>query len=325
MFNKILENIDVIEKNKEYILNEWMKYEIVQNTLKHHEIGIDFYREKFGSKVFDYAMGVVKNSNKLGQCPVIGVMLMLFKKKNIPLSDIFIICVHLKNAFMCFASDNKILDKELISEVSELMDYNFKGVIDEYVAMYYNRKFVPKSCLKPEKENPKNTNQPNTIASSNEQLHQNTTSATKYLEEVEYDHEAVSELSELEDDALNAIDAQPLIAQEALDESAILFSKYAKVLNTLYEFEELSYTLTILSDLLNNSDFNAMDDYIQSYIQIYLKAIISDLQSWRMSIFITHEAEDVHYLDKTLLSSISQLQITLMPQNNTSTDEIEFF
>lgn len=60
-------------------------------------------------------------------------------------------------------------------------------------------------------------------------------------------------------------------------------------------------------------------------VDIYLKAIISDLQSWRMAIFITMEAEDIHYLDKTLMSSIVQIQMTLMPQEEAQEDEIKFF
>ena len=67
-----------------------------------------------------------------------------------------------------------------------------------------------------------------------------------------------------------------------------------------------------------------MDEEIKKAVPIYLKAIISDLQSWRISVFITRDAEDIHYLDKTLLSSIAQLQITLMPTND-GEDEVEFF
>jgi two-component system chemotaxis response regulator CheY len=60
-------------------------------------------------------------------------------------------------------------------------------------------------------------------------------------------------------------------------------------------------------------------------VSIYIKAIIDDLSMWRRSVFVDQSAEDIHYLDKTLLSSIAQLQITLSQGEGAMTDEIEFF
>jgi hypothetical protein len=58
---------------------------------------------------------------------------------------------------------------------------------------------------------------------------------------------------------------------------------------------------------------------------IYIKAIISDLSMWRVGVFIDKNADDIHYLDKTLLSSITQLQIMLSPQTDAHIAEVEFF
>ena len=316
MFSFSPEQIKLLEENKDYILDGWLKYSIVQQTLYRHSIGLDFYKDKFASKVFDYAIGVIKEKNQLGACPVISVMLMLFKKKKIPLSDVFIICVHLKNMLLEFMLVKSLLDKNILDEVSKLMDYNFKGVIDDYVALYYKDIIIHKTCK---------TNDDKTFVKTETEVAVVVTSASQYMGEVEIEAGLISELDELEDDTLNTIDSQDLITQEALLESSKLFLRYSSTINTLYEFEELAYTLKILGDLLENSDFNEMDDDMQSYIQTYLKAIISDLKTWRMSIFVTQEAEDIHYLDKTLLSSISQLQITLMPNDDNAEDEIEFF
>ncbi|EDZ61140.1 putative multi-sensor hybrid histidine kinase [Sulfurimonas gotlandica GD1] len=314
MFEKILKNINLIKDNKEIILDAWIGYKAVQNALKKNDFDIYFYRENFASKVFDYAIGVVESKNKLGECPVIGVMLMLFKKKNIPLSDVFIICVHLKNALLCFANDNTKLDNELISQISELMDFNFEGVIDEYIALYYHDQYINRPNSSNKVEMPTNL-----------KVNKNSSSAIEYLSEIDVENEFIEELDELEYNTLNTLDAKKFITQKAIQDSSKLFARYAKILNRMYDFEELSYTLTILSDLLSKSERSQMNDEMQGYIQTYLKAIINDLRSWRMSIFITKDAQDVHYLDKTLLSSISQLQMTLMPSDDNLEDEIEFF
>ena len=321
MFNNILKHIDLLEENKDLILDMWMSYEIVQTKLIQNTMDITFFRDKFATKVFDFAISVIKDDQKSGDCPVIGVMLMLFKKKDIPLSDVFMICVHFKNALLHFAYKNSILNSDTIRELSILMDYNFEGVINEYVLLYYQDSLIRKKPL-------------NQITSEKEEENDNrlattekitTTSAEIYLQEVNVDMDLVAELDELESDTLDAIDSEETLDQNTLDESANLFKQYAKVLNTMYEFEELAYTLTLLGDVLTEVDFESMVDETKFMVDIYLKAIISDLRSWRMSIFITMEAEDIHYLDKTLLSSIAQIQMTLMPQTESTEDEIEFF
>ena len=322
MFTNVLKHINLLETEKDHILDMWMDYTIVQHKLTQNTINVNFFKEKFATKVFDFAMSVIKNENTKGDCPVIGVMLMLFKKKSIPLSDIFIICVHFKNAVLHFASKHEILNDDTLNEISILMDYNFEGVINEYVLLYYND-----SQIKRVKSTQNNPQVSETKMQNKEEVlqEQHPTSANAYLQEVEINMEMIDELNELESDTLEAIDSQETLDQNSLDESANLFRKYASVLNDMYEFEELGYTLTLLADVLNDVNFTEITEETQFMVNIYLKAIISDLQGWRQSIFITMDAEDIHYLDKTLLSSIAQIQMTLMPQVEDEEDQIEFF
>jgi len=321
MFQRINKEINLLEKNKDKILDMWLNYEIVSQTLLKNTLEVQFFKERFASKVFDFAIGVIKAKNKVGDCPVIGVMLMLFKKKHIPLADVFIICVHLKNALLHFSYNNKILDDAMIREIAMLMDYNFNGVIQQYTFLYYND-INQHSATKQIKQQNIQKKHSNTSLNNTKK-----TSASLYLQEIELDMEIIAELSELESDTIAAIDEEEVITQNSLYESANLFEQYAKVLNMMLEFGELEYTLEVLKNLLLNTDYTALESDDKNMITIYLKAIINDLQSWRVSVFVTQKAEDIHYLDKTLMSSIAQLQITLIPQEDqeVSNDTIEFF
>ena len=140
MFTKILNNIELIENNKEAIVNLWMDYEVVQDRLNRHDLDINSFEKNFANEIFNFALSVVKSENKIGNCPIMNILLMLFKKKNIPLTDVFIICVNLKNAMLQFTCQNDILDNDMIDEISMLMDYNFEGVIDKYTSIYYNNR-----------------------------------------------------------------------------------------------------------------------------------------------------------------------------------------
>jgi len=314
MFSKLHKNIELLETHKEQILHIWLECKIVREKLLSNGFSPNFFQDKFASKVFDFTMDVIKKEQDLGNCPVIGVMLTLFKKKNIPLADVFIICVHLKNTLLLFMYRNSILDEESLLEMAMLMDYNFNGVIKEYTSLYYNDEYKVKNCKQEITSNTTTEVQKSIL-----------TSAEDYLQEIELDSEQIAELDELESDTLNAIDEEEHINQHSLLESANLFLQYSKVLNAMYEFKELSYTLTILQELLYATECDAFERETKDMVSIYLKAIISDLRSWRVSVFIARDAQDIHYLDKTLLSSIAQLQMTLMPQEEQSEEEIEFF
>ncbi|MDA7816556.1 histidine kinase [Sulfurimonas sp.] len=331
MLDNLNTNVDFIENNQHKILDIWLDNKIVKDRLSKFCIDIKFFRDNFASKVLEHTITVAKAEQEPGNCPVLAVMLTIFKRKNIPLSDIFMICVQLKNALISFCNDNDQLTTTKLKELSILMDYNFEGVINEYVLIYYKVRTSNKSYTKEvqkvidkieeKKEVPKIVEDAPPIEVEAVKV----TSAKDYLLDIDLDYEMVAELDELESEVLDAIYSTEVITPLIIDESAQLFEQYAKVLNTLYEFEELAYTLTILKDLLANTHLGDMDNETIEMVGAYLKAIIGDLNSWRMAVFITCQAEDIHYLDKTLLSSIAQLQITLLPQDHNTEDEIEFF
>ena len=319
----LLKHIALLERDSQLILDHWIDDETVKRMLCQNGLKTAFFKERFASKVIEYALGVIENKNELGQCPVIGVMLILFKKKNIPLSDVFIICVNLKNTLLHYFNDKNLLSSELLKELNLLMDHNFEGVIREYADLYYHDIYKVRHC-----------GIENTQEDKTEELDElpvylsvssDITSAKVYLTETEVDMDMVAELDELERESIDAMEMSESLNTEILSDVIKLFEHYSKILNGALEFDELVYTLTVLLDMLRKTQIDLVDDLTQKTVVIYLRAVISDLQSWRMSVFITQEAEDIHYLDKTLLSSIAQLQIMLMPQEETSTDEIEFF
>lgn len=321
MFSKTLEKIDLLENNKKEIINIWLNFEVVQYTLIGHNIKVDFFKKIFAHKILENCLKVIKSQSELGTCPVTNVMLTLFKSKDIPLADIYIIYVHLKNSFLLFLHKESVLDADILTEISMLIDYNLDGIIREYIETHYDNDkhtSISKTVIT-------KNNHPKTILSPTQESVK-LISAVNYLADIDMDSGMIDELEELEEDAISSIGKEEIITSDAIEESANLFDNYSRVLNMTYEFDELSYTLTILKKLLIKTDFETMDIDTSKMIQVYLMAIIDDLRKWRISIYVDSDAEDIHYLDKTLLSSIAQLEITLIPPEDFSDeDEIEFF
>jgi len=321
-FKNIVHHFGDIEEVKPQLLRRWMSSKEVQKTLRNHHITSDFFSRYFGSKVIDYAAGVIEGKNSVGNCPVIGVMLVFFEKKEIPLGDVFTICVNLKNAMIDYALEAKILDHALLNEICSLIDKNFLGVIEEYLDMHYNPVSANPTCIIA----PKPAQSGNTFCSvMNPSLpFSKATTALEYAREDEIDPEILDELAELEEETLSSLHLSAGVSEELRFKMIHLFTRYSKMVERMMEFQELTYALSVLIDLLKTVEFRTLKEE-STYIIIYAKAIISDLSIWRVSVFVNKSAEDIHYLDKTLLSSIAQLQIMLSPQHSGDLEEIEFF
>lgn len=326
-FHSLLGLIDVIDQDKDMVLSAWMSCPDVYEVLDYHKIKTDFFARHFGIKVLNYAIGVVKGENKLGNCPVIGAMLMFFDKKNIPLDDVFIICVNLKNTLIAMMLENEMLTLQLFHELSYLIDHNFSGVIREYIHIHYDQTVEHRSCLLEVSAPSKEINAKNDTCNVMllQELNPSVTPAYLYFHEIDLDMGIIDELGDIEHETLDSIDLSDTINVSVYKEIIVLLNDYLKVINQLMEFQELAFTLTMLIDLLNTTSFEAISEENRGVVTIYIKAIIDDLSTWRKSVFVNQDAENIHYLDQTLLSSIAQLQIMLSEGDNNEVGEIEFF
>lgn len=311
---------DQLDIAKYDLLNLWMSQDSVQTTLKTYKIPPEFFSRYFGIRIIEYAFGVLRGEYPLGNCPIIGVMLVYFEKKNFALEDIFELCSNLKNCMLECALNHEILTNATIQEISLMMDKNLKGVIREYMEIYFNKEPQQLTCSVDPSSMQKiftdNINVPEKAI---------ITSALAYLQEIAVDFDLLEELNEIEEETFSSIDLSGTMTQSAYNEVIVLFSNYTKVLNQLVEFSEITYALQMLIDLLQSTTPDTIGEEQIGVIAIYIKAIISDLSLWRKSVFIDKSAEDIHYLDKTLLSSIAQLQIMLSEQDDTFSHEIDFF
>ncbi|HEX5670110.1 MAG TPA: hypothetical protein VFX66_01125, partial [Sulfuricurvum sp.] len=157
----------------------------VYETLERYHITSEFFGRYFGRRVIDYSFGVISGRNELGNCPIIGVMLVFFQKKNFAIDDIFLLCVELKNTFLQYSLKHKVLTHNIMQEITHLMDQNLKGVIRDFIDMNHGSHPQSQTC----------SISYNTEISSGTVA---TTSALHYLQEIEVDFELLDELNEIE-------------------------------------------------------------------------------------------------------------------------------
>lgn len=313
-FEHLCHHVELLTEETPTILQAWIERPNVRRTLKQNGLNPQFFGKHFGARVIAYALGVIKGEEYLGGCPVINVMLAIFKEKKISLADLFVICVQLKNTMLDFAYDRNFLTREVLDEICEVFDHNLEGVVRDYL-VDDRRSFIA---------TPAGTAKDATLYPTHMPSYR-VTSAAEYAGEVDVDMEMIDELIELEHEAVGTLELFDDLGVRAKENVLNLFVQYARVLNMMLEFQQLASALNMLRELLEQTDTDAMEASIRSVIVTYIKAIIDDLAHWRTSVFIDKNAEDIHYLDKTLLSSIAQLEIMLLPSEESGDDAIEFF
>jgi len=162
--------------------------------------------------------------------------------------------------------------------------------------------------------------------------HNNITSAKEFIEEL--DNSALEDFEELNhihrelENAIVSFDTEQSV--EKLNDIAKLFGEIASVLNFMLEFADFSNAIRSFATFLDG----LKDDEIVKTSDIMKKlipTIYDDLASWRKHIFELQDANDIHYLDSSLFSSILQFQLSVtselkgVEEDDSDSGELEFF
>ncbi len=152
-------------------------------------------------------------------------------------------------------------------------------------------------------------------------------SSEVYSQELdEYVMLEIQELDEIEQEIRHFILLLENKDQEHLNEIVLRLVKFSSVLSNLMEFKELSFSLSSLADLLGKQNVNELDEDTFKKMLLFLENIIIDLSSWRKIVFIEQSANDIHYMDSSLFSSILQLELIFnTDQKNEDEDDFELF
>lgn len=99
---------------------------------------------------------------------------------------------------------------------------------------------------------------------------------------------------------------------------------YIDVVDQLIEFEHFAYALQTLNQFLKELDLETLDGNVHKMFCVLFVHLIDDLAQWRNNIFILKEANDVHYLDSSLMSSCLQIQALFEVKDIEQDDEDDF-
>lgn len=134
----------------------------------------------------------------------------------------------------------------------------------------------------------------------------------------------IEALSQIEED----IDLALLDFEKAPDESGIqkvanYFLEYIEVLKLLVEFDHIVFAISKLINAMNSVTKKQLGTKEVKKFTTLTLHLVNDISRWRENIFVKQEANDIHYLDSSLLSSC--LQIESIFDNKIEEEEEENF
>ncbi|MCX6077499.1 MAG: PAS domain S-box protein [Campylobacterales bacterium] len=126
----------------------------------------------------------------------------------------------------------------------------------------------------------------------------------------DYVLEKNEDLSEIEDEVNELIrEFNEEKNFDALSQISTKLLNYAAGVALLVEFEDLSYAINSLGELLQTIAADDLDETKHKKTELYLSNIMLDLSNWRRNVFVEQTTNDIHYLDSSLFSTILQFEL----------------
>ena len=313
-FNSAKNILKDLEENKEKISRLWTDKAVVHERLESHYIDVEFFRSHYAIKVIEYFLGVIKGDNKAGNCPVIFIMLDFFKNKNLPLKDIFMVCVLFKNTVSSYIFDKYTFNNALFDDISEILDKNFEGVIINYLALKYEMKNTSYS--------PKKSQQDTVKVEVPIEKKETAKELVTYREYV-LEHD-LYELLDLEEEIDNLAISVTESAQVVLDDFFVLgerIKKYGDILTSYPIFIELGRCIVKLGEyFLSNAELLYHEKEKMSSIASLIEGFVNDLIIWRREVF-DNNIEDPHFLNQSFFSNVDTIIMLIEYDESASAQE----
>ena len=107
-------------------------------------------------------------------------------------------------------------------------------------------------------------------------------------------------------------DLVSMLYDENLDEQSehiieVLLA-FGEFLNNFEEFRELGTTLSLIIRHVTHEDYSEFDTKSRHKVSEFIKAILSDLVNWKNHVFIDKDAQDVYYINASMLNNSIQLE-----------------
>jgi len=128
-------------------------------------------------------------------------------------------------------------------------------------------------------------------------------SAKEYLQEIGFDryfgdiNEDLRQLGEIANDMGNMFRFDEELCESAIRNVAYLFERYAAIIRYFVEFSCLSGNVSEVASFFNGLH-EKLDPKTAKKLKVLIVCFISDLEGWKDAVFISRNAQDIHFFDE---------------------------
>jgi len=135
--------------------------------------------------------------------------------------------------------------------------------------------------------------------------------AKEFMEDGAIDEDIIVDIKDLLEDYEDMSYKYNVASDEFLQTTLEVLQKFVTLFMLSGEFKDLGRVTETLFDKLKNLDLDSLDDNQKQFLKSFLDAFMADLKKWYEEIIIYKSANDIHYLDASLMSSIEQISFSI--------------
>ena len=151
------------------------------------------------------------------------------------------------------------------------------------------------------------------------------TNALSFMSENSFDDEMVADLFDTIKEYDVDIEDRSVFDTRYIKSISKVYEKFARVFEVSYEFNDIAYSLRVLIGKLDSIDINSLSDEQKELYKTFLMSIVDDLKKWAKEVIVDQSAQDIHYLDASLLANIAQIDMMVPSESSKEDNGMDFF
>ena len=151
------------------------------------------------------------------------------------------------------------------------------------------------------------------------------TNALSFMSENSFDDEMVADLFDTIEEYDVDIEDRSVFDTRYIKSISKVYEKFARVFEVSYEFNDIAYSLRVLIGKLDSIDINSLSDEQKELYKTFLMSIVEDLKKWVKEVIVDQSAQDIHYLDASLLANIAQIDMMVPSESSKEDNGMDFF
>lgn len=128
---ELLNSYNVISKNKNKIVKEWINSKSIYEILKNIKYSEEMYEKDVAFPVLNYLLSIIKNEAKIGDCPAMRKVVETFLDSDLCVEDVFLNCTVFKNIVVETLYENNV-ETEEVRKITNILDTNLHRILGIY-------------------------------------------------------------------------------------------------------------------------------------------------------------------------------------------------